>query len=364
MNKPKSSQAVKLLALTTAGYFPPFLDDIDELHKSGEAPRVWLLEIAATVTILDQRFLTNPSKWRRNLYRIIPMPIAHALEAFRVRRDYDAIFAWGAESVALPLALLLKLARQRIPFVALFGWVSPPKKSWLLRLAHSHIAKLIIPPSSQREFAIEHLHIPKAKITSVPWCVDEQFWKFQSNGTFDVICSAGREMRDFETLIKALADTDIPCHIAGALVHGKNDRWRQTVGDSGGLIKLPDNVTVGSMSPIELRRLYARSRFVVLPLHHSDTDNGISCMLEAWSVGRTVICSQVDGQRDALQHGRNGLFVPVGDAEALRKAILDLWDRPDESVRMGFEGRRSVEENYRLDRFVKEISDVIRDSIS
>jgi hypothetical protein len=39
---------------------------------------------------------------------------------------------------------------------------------------------------------------------------------------------------------------------------------------------LPTGVTVGAKSYFELRELYARSRFVAVPLLPSDSDNGIT----------------------------------------------------------------------------------------
>jgi glycosyltransferase involved in cell wall biosynthesis len=76
----------------------------------------------------------------------------------------------------------------------------------------------------------------------------------------------------------------------------------------------PGNVTISSKNPVELRELYARSRFVVLPLHQSVTDHGATGLLEAWSMSRPVIRSLSDGQRYALDNGRNSLFVTPGDA--------------------------------------------------
>jgi glycosyltransferase involved in cell wall biosynthesis len=209
---------------------------------------------------------------------------------------------------------------------------------------------------------VKHLGIREHKAIEIPWSIDEQFWQSASGAKPDMICSTGREMRDFETLIKALDGTGIRCHIAARLVRGKNDRWRQALGDVGDKTDLPGNVTIGSKTPVELRELYARSRFVVLPLYPSDTDNGITCLLEAWSMSRPVICSQIDGQRDAIDDGQNGLFVPVRDAEALRKAIVDLWNRPDEATRMGVEGRQAVEKYRRLERFAREVGDVLREA--
>jgi glycosyltransferase involved in cell wall biosynthesis len=353
----------RILALLGTDYFPPFIDDLAEQHREGLGPRAWLLDLPGDVTLLDQRFCTNPPKWRLALYRRVPIWAAQIAEAFRVRHDYDVIFAWGAEPVAMPFALLLKLSRSRVPFVARYNWISPAKKAWLLRMGHSHYTKLIM-PLTQREFAISRLGIPPGKVVNFPWYVDEQFWQAPAGVTQDTICAAGREMRDYETLIKALDGTDIPCHIAGGLVRGKRDRWRRALGDSGEKARLPPNVTVGPVSSLELRELYARSRLVVIPLYQSDTDNGITCMLEAWSMSRPVVCSLIDGQRGAVDHGRDGLVVPVGDVEALRKAIVGLWERPEESARMGREGRRTVVQRNGMERFIHEVAAVLQEAVT
>ncbi|MBV9205904.1 MAG: glycosyltransferase family 4 protein [Actinobacteria bacterium] len=352
----------RVLVLLGTDYFPPFIDDLAMQNRAGQGPRAWLLELPLDLTLLDQRFRTNPPKWRLALYRRIPIWAAQIAEAFRVRRDYDAIFAWGAEPVAMPFALLLKLSRSQVPFVTLFSWISAAKKAWFLRLAHSYITKLILPPQTQQQFAITQLGIPPEKVVDIPWGIDEQFWQPPAGVTQDMICAVGREMRDYETLIKALDGTGIPCHIAGGLVRGKRDRWRRSLGDSGEKAELPPNVTIGPKNALGLRELYARSRFVVLPLYQSDTDNGVTCMLEAWSMSRPVICTMIEGQRGAIDHGRDGLYTPVGDAEALRKAIVGLWEQPEETARMGQEGRRTVVRRNSLDRFVAEISAVLRDA--
>jgi glycosyltransferase involved in cell wall biosynthesis len=350
---------LKVLVLLGTTYLPPFIDQLREMHSAGAGPRAWLLDVPGELTLLDQRFLTAPPKWRLALYHCIPIWAAQALEAFRVRRQYDVVFSWAAEPVAMPFALLLKFSRAKVPFVALFCWVSPPKKAWFLRLVHPQLTKLILPAPTQREFAVNRLGIPRQKIVDIPWCIDEEFWQAPSQVVPDMICSAGREMRDYETLIKALEGTGIPCHIAALPAHRRNDQWRRALGDSGEKTELPDNVTIGSKNPVELRELYARSRFVVIPLHQSDSDNGITCLLEAWSMSRPVICSEIEGQRGTIDHGRNGLFVPVGDVEALRKVVVDLWDNPEEAARMGAEGRRTVLEHRRMDHFVRQVSEVI-----
>ncbi|MEK7670716.1 MAG: glycosyltransferase family 4 protein, partial [Bacteroidota bacterium] len=169
------------------------------------------------------------------------------------------------------------------------------------------------------------------------------------------------EMRDFPTLLAALKDVDIRCHIAAGTLNGVQTPWVNTIER---VRELPPNVTVGGKTPAALRELYARSRFVVIPLLESDTDNGITCILEAMAMGKPVICSRIKGQVDVIQDGKTGIFVPVGDSKALREAILYLWNNPKEAERMGRAGRKYVEECQTLDKFVSNLHAVVKTTIA
>ncbi|WP_141014139.1 glycosyltransferase [Nocardioides sambongensis] len=211
--------------------------------------------------------------------------------------------------MTLVLASLLKITGRKVPIVALLTRVSEAKKARLLRFSHSRIARIILPPESQREFAICKLGVPPGKFVDLPWTVDTEFWHSEDSAATTTISAAGGEMRDYATLIRAMDGLDIPCHIAGSLDPNRRDWWRD---DSDRAHALPSNVTVRPMSPVELRELYERSRFVVLPLQSTDSDNGITSMNEAWSMQRGVVCSQVAGQRNAFTPGVEGVWVPPG----------------------------------------------------
>jgi glycosyltransferase involved in cell wall biosynthesis len=175
----------------------------------------------------------------------------------------------------------------------------------------------------------------------------------------DMICSAGREMRDYGTLIRALRDTGIRCHIAAYAVPRKRDAWIEDAGP------LPPHVTVGKMKNFaELRALYARSRFVVVPLLQNDTDSGTTVILEAMAMGKAVVCSRTRGQRDHIDDGKTGIYVPVGDPRALREAIQYLWDHPDVAERMGCEGRKLIEQHHTLDLFLDQVRRVVEEVIA
>ena len=348
---------LRVLVIPNTVFFPPYLDELPEREQAGLDPHAWITDVAGEKTYLDQRLLTHPPAWRRRIYRRLPFWLVQVLEAYRTRGGYDVVLCWSVADVTLCLALLLKLTRQRVPVVALLTRVSEAKKARLLKRVHSHVSRIVLPPAVQRQFAVDVLHIPRDKLVALPWTVDTRFWQAPPEVERTTICAAGGEMRDYATLIQAMDGLDIPCHIAGSLDQARRDWWNDR--PDGQQHELPPNVTIGPMPPAELRDLYARSRFVVVPLRPTDSDNGITSMNEAWSMSRPVICSAVAGQRDAFVAGTHGEWVPVADVTALREAIVDLWDDPQRAARMGREGRRLVEETYDHHVFSDGISAVL-----
>lgn len=318
-------------------------------HKEAtdEYTRESLFETTLHADILDEHFLQTVPLARRLFYKLLPPSIAQVLEAYWIRRHYDVVITW-AEKLGLSFALLLKLTGSRTPHITLNSWISKPKKAIALKWLHSHIDRIILWSSVQREFALNVLKIPASKIAFTRWLVDQQFWRPIETDT-DMICAVGTEMRDYPTFIEAMRGLDIRCHIAAGETRGKLFSTVKAITDCG---PLPGHITVGKLSYVELRALYARSRFVVVPLLETDTDNGITCILEAMAMGKAVICSRTRGQVDVIQEGETGIFVPQGDPIALREAIQFLWARPDVAEQMGKAGRRYIEAHHTLDQFV------------
>ena len=97
------------------------------------------------------------------------------------------------------------------------------------------------------------------------------------------------------------------------------------------------------MTLLDLRELYRRhSLFVVVPLLESDTDNGVTVILQAMAMGKTVICSRTEGQVDVIQDGVTGLYVRQGDPDALRAAMVALWNDPARARAMGARARKYI----------------------
>ena len=316
-----------------------------------EGPRGLLFEESLNADMLD-------GGDRRRLRRYL----GQVLAAYRRRRGYDAVLTWG-EPLSLLFALLLKLTGARTRHLALMYWVSPPGKALMLRAVHSHIDQIITWSSVQREVAIDRLGIPSTKIALVRHPVDQRFWRPMGTAG-DAICAAGNEMRDYATLIAAMSGLTIRCEIAVRNDPSCTSRRLTTIDAILANGALPDNVAVGSYPYPELRALYARSRFVVIPLLPTDTDNGIRVALEAMAMGKAVICSRTRGQVDVIEEGKTGLFVPPRDPRALAKAIQYLWDHPDVADRMGTAGRQHIEQRHTLDQFVESVKGIVEQVIA
>lgn len=350
---------MKTITLVSMGKRLPERSELHRLEAADEFVRASLFGDALNTDLLDERFMENVPRLRRVLYKSLPGSVSQILEAFLVRRDYDAVISW-AEHLGLPFATLLKLTGSHVPHVAIFSWISKPKKAEMLRRVHSHIDRLILMSSVQRDFALNVLHIPLSKVVLLKWPVDQKFWR-PMGCEADMICSVGSEMRDYPTLIEAMRGLDATCHIAAG---AQSDVVHPTINAIWRTGALPQNVTVGKKSYTELRTLYARSRFVVIPLHPSDTDHGTTSILEGMAMGKPVICSRTEGQVDVIHEGCTGIFVPPGDSHALRDAIHYLWGHPDEAEKMGKAGRRHIEENHSLDQFVRNVKSIVEDVIS
>ena len=69
-----------------------------------------------------------------------------------------------------------------------------------------------------------------------------------------------------------------------------------------------------------------RANDVYVSMSLSDTTS--VSLLEAMSCGLLPIVSDIPANREWVQHRRNGLLVPVGDAAALQRAMEEAWGDP------------------------------------
>jgi len=352
-----ADQAVRVLYVRTEGRADLTRAQRRAQEQAGRAPRRVLVEEALGFDLLGESDIRELPGVRGAALRRLAMFIALALEASRRRREYDVVVTW-AEKYTIGVAAALLLRRRRPLHVAILDWVSKPVVRIPLRVVRAGVDEVLTWSSVQARVAVERIGFRPDQVHRIEHPVDEEFFSPRPGDTRTVV-SAGETQRDFPTLVAAVRDTGIPTVIAANLV-GSFDGLRTRLVDAREALGHTEGIHVGPLAPEELRAAYADALVVVVPLVQADNNAGISVILEAMAMGRPVITSRTVGQVDVVAHGVTGLYVPPGDAAALRSAILRLRDDPTEAARMGARAREEVLRHHRTADFVSALTSQVR----
>lgn len=393
--------AVRDSAIFVVSYFgEPGSDELERLARDGKRPRKDYVEVARALDaeIVDSTYMIHRAKpLARFVATRIGMPAGQVLEAFLRRSHYRSICIWG-DRIGLPLALLYKVARSRRDVVLMSAWVSRWKKAVFLRYlkVHSHLTAIVSYSSVQMAIAAEKLGVPKEKLYLGKQPVDDRFWCPSEVSPENLICSIGWEARDYRTLLAATAGMNLQVEVAVGIAGFASDEHDASrgvsssrAGDHGTRLSsasrfnrlrgtysyrlfrdwireleregVPSDVKLSyQLNPLQLRSLYQRALFVVIPLHDVVSDCGVTALTEAMAMGKAVILTRTQGQVDILLDAVHGIYVPPGDPSSLRSAIEYLVAHPAEAQRMGRAGRALVEQDHRLDDYVRRVVEIVR----
>ena len=345
----------------------PSVEALEREAESGKRPRTPYVALARALDadVIDSEFLQGKGRGASRLVgRRLGTVEGQVLETFFRRRGYRRIVAF-ADRIGLELALLLKFARSRRDLVMVSNWLMSDSKRQFFDRGHvqSHIGTIVGYGSVQLTLAAARYGFSPEQLHLALQPVDEHFWRPTGGPvTDDLICSVGcvSGFRDYATLIAATRDLPVRVQLAvGSLIlssghrRTRADLFRSAMPPES----MPSNITHQfDLTSLELRDLYARSRFVVIPLEDVDFDAGVTSITEAMAMGKAVIATRSKGQVDVLHDGVEGLYVPPKDPAALRAAIEFLLTNPDEATRMGAAGRAAVLERHRLDDWAGRVS--------
>jgi glycosyltransferase involved in cell wall biosynthesis len=335
--------------------------DVAGASDSSEAPRkdYEALREELGADLLHAGMLSRP--WPR-----VMRGIALARAAKARAGDYAHIYC-DSEHIGIPLAFMLRRSREpRLTMIA--HYLTPRKKRLAIRsLGTARRFEAVALHSPSQHKAALAAGFESRQLPVVPYQVDAVFWRPASVPHTHVM-SAGREFRDYPTLLRAVEGMSVDVRIAAG------SPWSQRPLDIDG--KLPANVTAGRLAYTELREAYAAAHFVVVPVHDVDFQAGIITILEAMAMGKAVIVSRTRGQtgvvsgpmmrdgalQDIGEHtwpDATGIYVSPGDADSLRGAMQYLLDRPDVAARMGAAGRAHVEAGLTIEHFVRRLAPII-----
>jgi hypothetical protein len=276
--------------------------------------------------------------WPRRTEKLLRLDFGLALQAVRMAKQYDVIYA-GSEKVGLPLCML----GLKIPLVTLVHHMSPEKlrigRLWDIGRKWVRIGYNV---TYDKEILHSYFKIPYDHFFRF---LDAPLDRYRPNGVnaHGSILSMGVAKRDYAVLLAALEG--LPgCEMRIFATSRYLDRFH-----GKNLPKVPwVQIFNRYISSDEVTMEYQSARFIIITIVPGNTQYsaGATTALDALANGKAIIANDTPGLRDFVIDGSNGILVPPGDSSSLRSAIRYLWDNPDVAFQMGMKGRQLAEQNF------------------
>ena len=281
--------------------------------------------------------------------RSVGLSLRHAGAALAELPRTDVVLSDG-EHVGIPLALAMRARGCTTPHLVIGHHLGNPRKAPVFRWAKAHrrMDRVLVHSPNQIELLHRRLGFSREQLHLVPYGVDTEYWApGLRQEDADLVLSAGREHRDYQTLVDAVGGT-ARLFVADSSTHSLRAHRRVPQA-------WPEWVERRALSHFELREHYDRATVVVVPLLPTAYPFGITTLLEAMAMAKPVVVSDTEGLRGIVEHGRTGLIVPPGDTIALRRAMRGLLEDADAREGLGQAARAAVIGRFGLDQFVDEL---------
>lgn len=104
---------------------------------------------------------------------------------------------------------------------------------------------------------------------------------------------------------------------------------------------------LGPMTAEEVVPFYRTANVLILPSAYEGLP---MVLLEAMREGLVAVATNVSGHPEAIEHGVNGILVPVDDVDAMADKCAALLLDPDSAARMGEAALQTVATRFHIDR--------------
>ncbi|HOX21942.1 MAG TPA: glycosyltransferase [Elusimicrobiales bacterium] len=302
------------------------------------------------VRSLDMGYLPSPADLPR-LAALIKESGADTVHAFLFRAIQFCRLAKGKTPFRLLSSPRVNYRTRAVPLL------------WLDTLLRKRDDLTICESESSAAFLIKELGYEQGKVAVVKNGLDTGAWSFSQEQRASVraalglrpetllIFSSGRldTQKGYEYLLRALPAvaekfTDFRLAIAG---EGPLEAKLRTVSKEVG----QDDKVLFLGRRSDVPALLSACDVFVLPSLWEGLPNSL---LEAMSMGRPCVASGVDGARELLNDGENGLLTDAADSHSIAQALLRLAADTGLRERMGLAARSVAEKEYSFERMLSE----------
>jgi len=179
------------------------------------------------------------------------------------------------------------------------------------------------------------------KVFLIPNPIKDEFFNVQpSLQNFNIIYVGGlKPKKGISTLIEAFAEVAKVIPDARLILVGDGP-LRPDIEKQIRELGLENKVLITSFIPnSQIPKILEKASVFVLPSYAEGLSNAL---LQAMAAGLPCIASDIEENREIIQHEVNGLLFPVGDSKALAETLIQVLTDKELALKIGRNARESV----------------------
>ena len=228
-----------------------------------------------------------------------------------------------------------------------------------------HISRFIAVSNVTRELVMKHYNVDPERISVVHNGVDTELFhpptknEVEKKFSRPTVVYIGRMMakKGVHILIKAMSDVirRVPKTRFLFVGGGNLSLYKKMIEQRA--IPEKNFSFIGHVDRFECPRILGEATVFVNP---SFFENCSLSILEAMSCGTAVVASDVGGNPEIIESGKNGKLVPPFDDKMLARSIISLLENENLNKEIGKEARRTVETGFSSKKCAEETYNVYR----
>jgi len=324
----------------------------------GEIPRpeYLLLQEALDATLLD--FSDVEASTHPFVVAARKKGLRYGLAAlgFVYRHDFDQFYCTG-EDISFPFAMLMAGVGDLGRITTIVHNTYTTLRRGILRTLPTAVWRNIICLGEEqyRVVTVEN-RVPKGRVVIFPYWADTVFYdpkKVVPKEPPSYVFACGQESRDYPTLQRAAELTpELRYRVVAS-------GWAPHAGFSTtGGIQEAHNVSVegGGLSYIELRARYDGASVVAIPVKNVTYGAGTTSVIEAMCMGKPMVTNASPGIVDYVDDGKTGTIVPIGDGQAMGRALAAFANDPARAKDVGDRNRALAVERFKMSNFIHRVA--------
>ena len=294
---------------------------------------------------------------QRHTYRRLRDMLVASWKVLTCRKRYDVLYATHSLGIE-PVILLRALRLYRHPIVV---WhhqpivaAKNPLREALARLFYRGMDHMIFFSEQLMQDSMLSEKADPKRMSMVHWGADLEYYNplLASRKREGAFISTGKELRDFETLLKAFHETGLPLTLYA-------ERKRQAYFES---LHPQANIDLhygDRPIPHEIAQKVARSRCVCICCQRSNYTVGLTTVVEALALGLPILCTRNPQMPMDIEAEGCGFWLEVGDVAGWVEKLRYIASHPEEAEAMGKRGRALAERLYNAEQCGKEVANIM-----